>query len=308
MGETKPSTWSRGNCCSQHAALLVFGATLAATGLHWPRGAAAQEAEAVTLPETTVTATRTARALDATPRSVTVITREQIERRTPDGALDLLRETPGLTVSRAGGLGGQVNLRGFNSNDFRVPFFIDGDRFRGRNTLEYNLLDPNDIERIEVIRGPAAALYGTDSFGGLINVITRRAYGDLTQPFRFSAGEVNTSFASSNLLRGGNLSAEGVGSGFDARVSVSGRAADDYHSPDERIRNSAYRAFNSSLRLGYTPLDGHRFEVIARRNEVQSDRAGGIGGAPGFPLLRLREDPLTETFSCGLATPAAWRH
>ena len=51
--------------------------------------------------------------------------------------------------------------------------FIDGDRFRGRNFLEYSLLDPNEIERIEIIRGPAAALYGSDAMNGLVNVITR---------------------------------------------------------------------------------------------------------------------------------------
>lgn len=260
------------------------------------RPAAAQPADAVLLPEVEVTATRSPRPQDATPRAVSVVTRDQIERSVPNGARDLLQDVPGLLQSPSGGLGGQINLRGFSSNDFRNPLFIDGDRFRGRNTLEYNLLDPNDIERIEVLRGPAAALYGTDSFGGLVNIITRRAEGDVTQPFRFTRNEVNTTFRSAGALRSLHLSTEGVGSGFDARISASGRRADDYHSPDERIRNSGFEALNTTLRLGYTLTPGHRVEVIGRYNEAYVEHAGGVSGAPGFPLLTARSDPIIERF------------
>lgn len=75
-------------------------------------------------------------------QSATVIERAQIEQTSPTGLLDILATVPGISIARAGGIGGQIYLRGFSSNNFRSPLYVDGDRFRGRNTLQLIISRP----------------------------------------------------------------------------------------------------------------------------------------------------------------------
>ena len=259
-----------------------------------------QQAEAIELPEVhvigAVTATRTSRELDQISKAVTVLTQEHIESRNSRSVQELLEAVPGVSLSRAGGLGGQVVMRGFNSNTPRLLMLVDGDRFRGRNTLEYNLFDPNQIERIEVIRGPSSTMYGPDAMVGVVNILTRRAKGNSSGPFRLVPRIRSLEYNSVNHLRGTRGEFEVLGHGIDGLVGVSWRQADDYRSPLGQIQNSAFEQFQADLRLGYSPVAGHRIEVIGKFADVESGRAGGIGGAPGVPLVRQREDPLRESF------------
>jgi hemoglobin/transferrin/lactoferrin receptor protein len=187
-------------------------------------------------------------------------------------------------------------MRGLNSNDPRLVLFVDGERFRGRNTLEYNLLDPAEIERIEIVRGPASALYGSDAMAGVVNVITRRAIGDPFQPLRLTPRIASLGYASANDFFGGRVELEGLGNGFDGLVGLNYRSAGDYRSPAGDIPNSDFDTRAATARLGFSPDADRRFEFIGRLNRVESGRAGGIAGAPGAPLLRVREDPLEENF------------
>ncbi len=259
-----------------------------------------QESEAIELPVTYVieamTATRTNRSLDQISKPVSILTSEHIESRNARSVQELLEEVPGISLSRAGGLGGQIVMRGFNSNTPRTLMLVDGDRFRGRNTLEYNLLDPNQIERIEVIRGPNATMYGPDAMAGVINIITRQAKGDSGGPFRLVPRLRSLDYNSINHLRGTRGEVEVLGHGIDGLVGVSWQQADDYQSPLGQIQNSAFERFQTDLRLGYSPVVGHRIEITGKFADIESGRAGGIGGAPGVPLVRQRENPLRESF------------
>lgn len=250
----------------------------------------------VELPAVSVTATRTEREIDLTSKPVTIITREQIEARNARTVVELLADVPGVSFSRAGGLVGQAVVRGFNTNDPRALLLIDGDRFRGRNTLEYTLLDPNQIERIEVIRGPASTLYGPDALAGVINIITRRAQGDATGAFGLKVRLGALNFNSVNDLYGGRAELEGLGNGVDLLLGINGRTANDYESPEGTIPNSDLETLSADLRLGYTPILGHHLELTAKYAEVEAGDAGGISGRPGAPLLSVRRDPIRERF------------
>jgi len=113
----------------------------------------------------------------AVASSITVITREQIEQRQVRYLADLLRDVPGFAVSQAGGAGTQtqVRVRGAEANHLLV--LIDGIRANDPASVDefqYQYQLTSDIERIEIIRGPQSAIWGTDALAGVINIIRRR--------------------------------------------------------------------------------------------------------------------------------------
>lgn len=224
-------------------------------------------------------------------QSATVVERAEIEQTSPAGLLDILATVPGISVARAGGIGGQIYLRGFSSNNFRSPLYVDGNRFRGRNTLQLNYFSPGEIERVEVIRGPASVLYGSEALTGLVNIVTRTPSGDPNGPFRITGGGVSAGFgtAAKSVTTDGWI--EGAGNGFDYLASVNGRWGNDYQTPLGKAGNSDYRSIGGSFKLGYTPVVGQRFELSAQRYTEVDGRAGGVGGAPGAPYLDVRQSP-----------------
>lgn len=126
-----------------------------------------------------VTATRTAQTADETLSSVSVITRQDIEQSQTKDLVDLLRMENGVDIARAGGPGQQTSvfLRGTNSN--HVLVLIDGVRTASPITgsFDWANLPLAQIERIEIVRGPRAALYGSDAIGGVIQIFTRQPKG-----------------------------------------------------------------------------------------------------------------------------------
>jgi len=138
-----------------------------------------------------VTPSRRPQSLEETIAAVSVITREAIEVSAAPDLAELLRTLPGIDVVRSSGPGSQVSIfmRGSNSN--HVLVLIDGIRASSSNTGAYvwEQLPLNQIERVEVVRGPRGSLYGSDSIGGVIHVITRAA----TDPYaRVTAGSYDT--------------------------------------------------------------------------------------------------------------------
>lgn len=152
----------------------LLSAALAAALL--PCAALAQTTPLSRLDAVQVTATRAPQALNATLASVTVITRADIERLDPPDVFDLLRRQPGIAVARAGGSGSQtaVFVRGANSN--QVLVLIDGTRAAMSTTgsFAWEHLPIDQIERIEIVRGPRASVWGSDAIGGVIAITTRK--------------------------------------------------------------------------------------------------------------------------------------
>ncbi|AKS42896.1 TonB-dependent receptor domain-containing protein [Wenzhouxiangella marina] len=124
-----------------------------------------------------VTATRSEQGLNDSLAPISVIDRDDIERSQAPDLFELLRLEAGVDIARAGGPGGQTSLflRGSNSN--HVLVLIDGVRVASAATgaFAWENLDPALIERIEIVRGPRAARWGSDAIGGVIQIFTRRA-------------------------------------------------------------------------------------------------------------------------------------
>jgi hemoglobin/transferrin/lactoferrin receptor protein len=239
----------------------------------------------------TVTAARFERPIDLTPQSVTVLERKELEARPMVNVQAILDDVPGISYSRTGALDGQLTVRGLSSNDSRTVLFIDGDRFRGRPSLEHSFLDPNEIERIEIIRGPAAALYGSDAMNGVINVITRRAQADPgTQHFSLRPRLYALGYSSANNLAATRLELQGAGNGFDLLIGGNYRTGNNYETPAGEIPNSDLETRSLNLRAGYAPSGTSRFEVISKFMIITAGRAN----APGAPLVTTRQTPLRE--------------
>lgn len=229
----------------------------------------------------TVNAQRNEQSKAEISRSISVVDNETIEHRQSINVPNLLNEEAGISYAPDSMQAGQVVIRGFSTQNFRAPLFINGDRFRGRNTLEYTLLDPDQIERIEIIRGPASSLYGTDSFGGMINVITKRATGDVNAPFHLTDTYIKGEYQTANKGMGTRVQLGGIGNGFDVLLGLNGKKGFDYRSADGKIPNSDYESKSFDLRAGYTFLQNHRVEIMAKYAQVDRGRAGGQFGAPG---------------------------
>jgi vitamin B12 transporter len=126
-----------------------------------------------------VTASRAEQAAESSLASISIIDREQIERSQAPDLMELLRLEAGLDIARAGGPGGQTSvfMRGSNSN--HVLVLVDGIRVSAAGTggFSWELLDPAIVERIEIVRGPRAARWGSDAVGGVIQIFTRQARG-----------------------------------------------------------------------------------------------------------------------------------
>jgi vitamin B12 transporter len=136
--------------------------------------------------------------------SVTVVTREDLQRQQVRQVADALRSLPGVTVGRSGGYGNftQVRIRGAEGNHTLV--LVDG--VAANNTtdgeLDFSNLSADDIERIEVIRGPMSALYGSSAVGGVINIVTRRGQGPLMLTLKTEAGSLGTGDVAARLSAG----------------------------------------------------------------------------------------------------------
>lgn len=148
-----------------------------------PSGALAGEEVKATMKPVVVTATKTEHSLGETTADVSVVTREQIEKIPANNVLDVMRTMPGVTVDSARSFYGtstnnKVIIRGMGGDDVngRVLVLMDGlpVMTAGNNIFNWDTISLDTVERIEVVRGPASALYGSSAMGGVINIITRK--------------------------------------------------------------------------------------------------------------------------------------
>lgn len=180
------------------ALLVIVGLVLPQVG--WAEG---KKKGVIKLEQIVVTATKTEKKLEDAPGSITVISNEELELRNIKTVDEALSELKGVFVSRKKGLmdsTSNVRFRGFKGDQYAL-ILLDGQPLNNAYTggVEWGMLPVDNIERIEVIRGAASALYGGNAMGGVINIITKtpekleiRATGGLgthdTRRYRFSVG------------------------------------------------------------------------------------------------------------------------
>lgn len=239
-----------------------------------------------------VSATRSASNVEDVPLNIAVITRRQIEENLPTSPVEALQYEPGIIRQSDGGLASTPIIRGLSRE--RAPVLIDGNPFVGGRIRSYSLIDPFQVERIEVVKGPASAFWGSDAVSGLVNIVTRKAESGYNKDFKVG-GSVYAGFNTVNEMGRGRLELEGRGNGFDFLIGGGLRNANNTKTPEGEIENSQFESQNFDFNMGYSPAENHRIELSGKY--YQNDNVGFPGGlgAPGPPRVDRRFAPDTQT-------------
>jgi vitamin B12 transporter len=143
-----------------------------------------------------ITAFRSEQTLARAGSAITVITADEIQKAGAKSLTDVLRPVPGLDIHESGGTGSMTNVTLRGSNPGQTLVLIDGirvgDAAATDGAIDLSALSVTDIERIEVLRGPQSALYGSDAMGGVINIITRKGQGPVTRTLSLEGGSYGT--------------------------------------------------------------------------------------------------------------------
>lgn len=175
-----------------------------------------------------VTATRGLREVSATPRPVSVLGRVEVRESAPNTVSDLLTRLPGLDVTGVGVNQARPAIRGQRGQ--RILLMQDGMRMNNsRRQQDFGelpaLVDVTGVERVEVVRGPASVLYGSDAIGGVINIITRVPEQDgIHGSFSLRHGDVESQ-------QKGTLRLYGREGRLSFQLGATGRNADPYRAP-----------------------------------------------------------------------------
>lgn len=260
-----------------HDAYARGGAILAAAGLLFGSAPAwADEPDpALTADTVRVSASRVDKELLDVPMSVSVVTKEQIARSPARTVGELLQDVPGVQINNSGGQGmKRVSIRGEDTK--RTLVLIDGQKISENKSMDGTalLIDPSVIERIEVIKGPASVLYGSEAMGGVINIITKKG-GD--KPIQ---GELGIGFNSSTGGFSENLSLYGGMNGFKYRVSGSNTDQGGVYTPEGVASNSRFVQRSGSAFLSYDFSDN--FTVGGSYDYFHSEIMAGSVDMPEF--------------------------
>ena len=181
--------------------------------------------------------------------SVTIITAEDIDALGFDFALDAVAAAPGVTVNTNGAFGGQASVRIRGAASEQTLVLIDGipvnDPTSPGGGFNFARLDTENIERIEVLKGPQSTLWGTDAIGGVVSITTKR-------PDEGLGGSAFAEYGSFNTIRGGASVGNANDTG-DFRLAVVGTSSDGISKADENNGNSeddAYEALTLSAKGG----------------------------------------------------------
>lgn len=152
------------------------------------------EEEGFDLGEVVVTATKTPHLLKDVPGSVTIVTKEEIEESGANDLGEALEKAVGVKIRDYGSMGAATGISLRGSTPGQVLVLVDGrpTALSSLGTTDLSLYPVDNIERIEVVRGPSSALYGADALGGVVNIITRDAPEKPTATFDLSYGTFNT--------------------------------------------------------------------------------------------------------------------
>ena len=232
---------------------------------------------AIELDEVVVSTNRTENYLRNSPFAESLVGKEEIQKRPSVSLPDILQNEPGVSLLRDGIWGTEVSIRGLNREN--IITLIDGSRIATSTDVaaRLSMIDLNDIERVEVIKGASSSIYGSGATGGIVNIITKSP--QLYNKFSLS-GNILTEYNSVNDLSvfGGSFYS---GSSFwSTKLSGNYRKANNTQTPRGELLNSQFEDYSFTGALNIFPIDNHKLKL-----DYQLFRADNVGipGASVFP-------------------------
>ncbi len=217
-----------------------------------------EEKNPVKIKEIVVTATRTLEKKEYLPQVVNVVSKKDIQKTVGDDLTDIIKKNSSVDVIEyPGGYSGTISIRGIRSDYWgtikHCLILVDG-RPIGSTTLAP--INKDSIERIEILKGPASSLYGSDAMGGVVNIITKRSKGKIKSSLTMSGGSFDT--WNTELSSGGNITDK-----LDFNITGS-----TYHQNDDiRMGNShdrdhtAFKKNNGTARFGLDFAKNWRMDI-----------------------------------------------
>ena len=252
-----------GSACSALAQAAPAGGELLAQNLRAP-----------SLAETVVAATRSPQPLTDLVADISVVDRETIESSGATGLADLLGRLPGVEFARNGGPGTttSVYLRGAESRFTAV--FIDGVRVDSQSTggAPWESIPLGLIDRIEVLRGPAGAVYGSDALGGVVQIFTKRGENGTAPYVGAGVGSHGTTKVEAGISGASGTVDYALGLERDNSKGFNARTVSTQN-PDR----DGYRSTAGHARVGVQLNAVHRLEGTLMVNDTNSGYDNGLG-------------------------------
>ncbi|MGE7993584.1 TonB-dependent receptor [Pseudomonas sp. NPDC089554] len=251
---------------------------------------------AIALQQVTISATRSAQDVNLVPSTVSVQTREQLDRQNVNDIKDLVRYEPGVSV---GGVGQRSGLNGYNIRGIdgeRILTQVDGvsipdSFFYGPYAqTQRNYVDPEIVKRVEILRGPASVLYGSNAIGGAVSYYTLDPE-DIIKPGKDVGARLKTGYSSADESWLTSATVAGRQGDFDGLLHLSqrnGHETESYgsHSGTGLARTEAnpedVRTTNVLAKLGWNYADDARLGFTYER--YKDDRDQNILSAVGGPF------------------------
>ena len=231
----------------------------------------------IELDEVIVSTNRTEDYLRNSPFAELLVNKEEIQKRPAISLPDILQNEPGISLVRDGIWGTELNIRGLSREN--IVTLINGNRVVTSTDVaaRLSMIDLNDIDRVEIIKGASSSIYGSGATGGIVNIITKSPqYYDQFSLNGNVLAEYNTvnelSVFSGSLLSGGSF--------WSAKISGSYRNAHNIQTPIGELKNSQFEDYTFSGAFNITPIENQKLHIYYqnfRANDV------GIPGASVFP-------------------------
>lgn len=276
-----------------HVGFLSEKVPLSLNSAHFVLPSVALTPTSVAIGEITVSSTMYKKVIRDVSLPVEVVTQENILKQTGTSVSDFISAESGLASVKDGIWATDISIRGLSRQN--VVTLIDGSRIETASSLAagLSLIDLNDIDKIEIIKGGVSSLYGTGATGGVVSISTRPVvYSD---KISFS-GSLTSGYNTVNKGSFGNLSLSLSGSSWFSRFSGSMRYAQNTNTPAGFLPNSQFKDNNISALIGFRPVIDHELKF---RYQKFSGSDIGLPGGKTFPNTALAKytDISRELFS-----------